>query len=338
MPWQLRDWRSICLAAALLLVAIAIIVPRVKMVRPAFDVLAIVDITGSMNTRDMGVAGKPVSRLDASKASLRELLAQLPCHSRLGLGVFTERRSFVLFDPIEVCENFAPIDGAIAGLDWRMAWEGDSLVAKGLHHAIGETARLDADILFMTDGQEAPPLPPGTGTPPFEGEPGKVKGLVVGVGGAEKSPIPKYDEDGNEIGAYGPTDVPQENHSGPPPPDAEKRPGYHPKWAPFGNAATTGDEHLSSVRTAHLTELAGQTGLAYVGLKETPHLAPAIERTARPRHYSASVDIRPIPAALALAVLAGLFIAPLVARGLRKITSRTTVPKTVIPRTVGQHS
>ena len=77
----------------------------------------------------------------------------------------------------------------------------------------------------MTDGHEAPPLPPGAGLPPFEGTAGEVKGLIVGVGGHDKVPIPKFDNEGRAMGAYGPHDVPQENHSGPPPPDAEKPSG-----------------------------------------------------------------------------------------------------------------
>lgn len=318
-PWQFKDWRTLALSAALLLIALALVVPRVSMDRTSFNLMAFVDITGSMKVRDMGTPEAPIERLDAAKHALRNLLVRLPCQSRLGLGIFTERRSFVLFDPVEVCENFAPIEQSIANIDWRMGWEGDSFVAKGLHHAIAETLPLDADILFFTDGQESPPLPPGGGLPAFEGETGKVRGAIVGVGGQEKVPIPKFDSEGHETGVYAEQDVVQENRTGAPPPDAESRPGYHPKWAPFGSDAPTGDEHLSSVRTEHLSALAAQTGLVYAGLKEHPDLMPTVRQSARPHESPVAVDIRPVPAALALILLVGLYAIPLLARGLFSI-------------------
>lgn len=314
--WQMNDWRALSIAAALLLIAVALLVPRVTMHRTVYNVMAFVDITGSMKVRDMGSTDAPVERLEASKSALRRLVGELPCQSRVGLGIFTERRSFVLFNPVEVCRNYAPLEESIASMDWRMGWEGDSFVAKGLHHAIAETAPLGADVLFFTEGQEAPPLPPGSALPPFEGEPGKVKGAIVGVGGNDKVPIPRFDSEGHETGAYGETDVVQENRTGAPPPDAESRPGYHPKWAPFGSDPPTGDEHLSSVRTAHLTALSAQTGLGYAGLKEEPDLLPVIARSASPRLAAVDVDIRPLPAALALLLLSAVYAVPFMARAL----------------------
>ncbi len=311
MRERLEDARFWMLIAALGLTALAIALPRVTLTRNVYDLVAIVDITGSMNTRDMTVAGKPANRLDATKAALEDLLADLPCQSRLGLGIFTERRSFLLFNPVEVCENFAPLETAIKTLDWRMAWEGDSMVAKGLYHAIALAEDLKADLLFATDGHEAPPLPPGAALPEFEGTPSKVMGVVLGVGGRDKVPMPKYDDEGNEIGTYGPMDVPQENHSGPPPPDAHLRPGYHPKWAPFGSDVPQGEEHLSSVRSEYLEKLATKVGLDHANLIDGPDLFKTISAHAHPRPVEVAVDIRPLPAGLALALLVALYAAPL---------------------------
>lgn len=314
MRERLDDARFWTLLAATALTCLAILLPRVTLTRDVYDLLVIVDITGSMTTRDMSVAGKPASRLDAAKAALERLVADLPCQSRLGLGVFTERRSFLLFNPIDVCADFAPLETAIQNLDWRMAWEGDSMVAKGLYHAVEIAADLKADLVFVTDGHEAPPLPSGGALPEFEGTPGKVLGLVVGAGGTDKVPMPKYDDDGNEIGTYGPMDVPQENHSGPPPPDAHLRPGYHPKWAPFGSDVPQGEEHLSSVKSEHLAAIAARVGLAHADLITSPDLLSAITSNAHPRPVEVAVDIRPLAAALALALLVALYAAPLIAR------------------------
>jgi mxaL protein len=302
----LRDVRFWLLAAALVAVAVALAMPRVALRRDVYDVLAVVDITSSMNTRDVVLDGKPESRLEAAKAALRATLAGMPCQSRFGLGIFTERQTFLLFEPAEVCDNFAAIDGAITELTWRMGWEGGSYVAKGLYSGIEFAKSLKSDLIFMTDGHEAPPLP-YTGLPPFEGKRGEVGGLLVGVGGRNHTPLIKYDNEGREVGTYGQQDVPQENRSGPPPPDAEQRPGYHPKWAPFGNAVVNNDEHMAFVREPHLKELSALTGLAYVLLRPGEDLVPALAAAVKPRPVTVASDIRAYPAGLALALLAVLF-------------------------------
>jgi mxaL protein len=172
---------------------------------------------------------------------------------------------------------------------------------------------LDSDLVFITDGQETPPLPL-SGGPAFEGRPGTVRGLIVGAGGHSLAPIPKFDDRGNEIGFWGVNDVQHENHFGPPPPDAENRPGYQARNAPFGSEIPTGTEHLSSVREPYLRALAGQTGLAYAhldaGRDSGRHLARALLATATPRPARGMADVRWVPGTLALAaVLAayGLF-------------------------------
>ena len=301
-----RDWRFWLLGTALLALVAALAVPRMALTRQARDVLLVIDVTGSMNVRDYMVGGEPVSRLAMAKSASRALLAALPCQSRLGLAIFSERRSFLLFEPAEVCENFAAIDGAIDGLDWRMAWEGDSYVGRGVHAAITAAAGLHANLLFLTDGHEAPPLAGGA-LPAFDGEPGAVPGLLVGVGANEPSPIPKFDEDGREIGFYGEQDVTQENRSGPPPEDAPSRAGWNPRNAPWGSEAATGTEHLSAMRETYLRQLAAQTGLGFAALREPSSLIAAMEAGTRARPVEVSVDIAPLPAALALACLALLF-------------------------------
>ncbi|TXM92608.1 VWA domain-containing protein, partial [Methylobacterium sp. WL103] len=159
---NLRDPRFSAFAGALVLTVLTLVVPPLALTRDGVAMLAVLDITGSMTVRDDKAAdGSPASRLDTAKASLRSAIAGLPCGSRVALGLFTERRTFLLFEPIEVCADFAPLDGAIAAIDWRMAWEADSRIAAGLHRAIATAADLGTDLVFLTDGQEAPPLPAG---------------------------------------------------------------------------------------------------------------------------------------------------------------------------------
>ncbi|WP_200945562.1 vWA domain-containing protein [Methylobacterium sp. Leaf456] len=305
---NLRDRRFQALAAALVLALAAVFAGPLPLTRSGVAVLAVVDITGSMNVRDYTLDGKPASRLDVARAGLRRMVAELPCGSRLALALFTERRPFLLFTPIEVCADFAPLDGALAGIDWRMAWEGDSRITAGLHRAIQMAGELDTDLLFVTDGQETPPLP-STGLPPFDGKPGAVRGLIVGAGGHALSPIPKYNDRGREAGFYGETDVQQENRFGPPPDDAESREGYNPRNAPFGASAAKGTEHLSSVREPHLKALGAQTGLAYAHLDGPDGLAATLTAAATPRPLPGRIDPRPFLGGLALALALAAFLA-----------------------------
>jgi mxaL protein len=300
---KLRFW---LLLVAFGLVIGGLVLPRVKLTRDAYDVMAFVDITSSMNTRDLTLHGKPAGRLDVVKDRLHSFVTSLPCQSKFGLGIFTARRVFVLFEPVEVCENFASIDASITGLDWRMGWEGDSYITRGVHDAVPVALGLDTDLLFFTDGHEAPPLP-WTGMQPFEGTPGEVVGLLVGVGGKSLVPIPKFDDEGNENGVLGQDEVLQENRSGVPPPDASSRPGWHPKWAPFGDVAVNRNEHLTSVKEDHLKTLASQTGLAYAYLTGANALREDFTTVARPRQVVVATDIRPYPAGLALLLLLILY-------------------------------
>jgi mxaL protein len=270
------------------------------------DAVAIIDITGSMNTRDMGSPPGSENRLEAARQSLIDMMPNLPCQSRLGLGIFTERISFLLFDPVEICSNYDALVGAISGLDWRMAWQGDSYISKGLYSGIDIAKSLKSNLIFLTDGQEAPPLP-ASGVPEFEGKKGAVEGLIVGVGGSDKTPIPKFDDEGREIGVYGPTDVPQENRFGLPPPGMEKREGYNPRNAPFGGTMPAGDEHLSSVKTAHLEDLAARTGLTYVELQHTGSLADPLMSAERPLIVPVTTNMGYVAAFLALVLLVLLY-------------------------------
>ncbi len=326
----LRDPRFWLISAALLFLVSTFAAPHITRMQDVVRILVVVDVTGSMNTRDYGVDGHPESRLDAVRRILTDVMARLPCKSSAGLGVFTERRAFLLFDPIEVCENFAPLAGSIDALSWRMAWEGDSHIATGLYSGVDLAASLGADLIFMTDGQEAPPLP-WNGGPPFEGKPGAVKGVIVGVGGYSLSPIPKFDENGRDIGFYGPEDVAQDNRLGLPPPDAEAREGYNPRNAPFGAKKAVGNEQLSSVHESYLKELAAKTGLTYTHLVDAASLTDAIRDAATPHPTPVVYDLRPLLAALALAMLVAAYgLAPFLANR-RRTGAAPGDPKTEEP-------
>ncbi len=311
----LREKAFWALAAASLLFAVAALLPPVPLTRASYDLLAVLDITGSMNTRDYVVDGQAISRLEASKAALRGLLADLPCGSKLGVGIFTERRVFLLFDPVETCANFPAIDSAIAQIDWRMGWEGESHISEALYRGAALAAAHKADILFFSDGQEEPPLP-WNGGPSFA-KPGQLHGLVVGVGGLTPSPIPKFDDKGRESGFWQANEIPRENFAAPPPPGAEHRPGYNPRNAPFGEMPHDASENLSALDTAHLTTLGAELGFPYMRLTGDTSLYRAVKQAARARPLPGLINLRAVPASLGLlAFLTACLLAVLRGRGL----------------------
>jgi mxaL protein len=275
-----RFWAQ-CTALLLLLATFA--TPKIQFSQKIYDVVAVLDITGSMNATDQFLGGESVSRITMEKRALHALLAALPCGSKLGVAIFVEERPFLLFEPMDVCGNFAPLDQAIAGIDWRMGWDSESHIAAGLHAAIITARDAGADLLFMTDGQEVPPLA-WSAPINFAAIRGAVGGAVIGVGGHEFVKIPKFDKTGHQIGVWKPGEVPSETG------------GFF-----------KGHEYLTALDQPHLRALASDAGLHYARLSTPNDLLAALESAAIPRRRQSPVDIRFAPASAALLILGSMF-------------------------------
>jgi mxaL protein len=312
--------------------------------RPVYSLVFVVDITQSMNTMDYvteapnksvlpplppGEGGgegvnsisdpltltlsrkergfKPQSRLERVKEVLRQVIQSLPCQSRVGLGLFTERRSVLLFTPIEVCAHYNVLDETLTQIDWRMAWAADSNIAKGLLDAMELVRGLDSALVFVTDGQEAPPLNPRY-RESFESAANKVSGLIVGTGGLTPTPIPKYGEMGEAMGFYTAEEVPHASRFGLPGQNPTDIEGYEPRNAPFGREATVGQEHLSAVREPYLKQLSQETGLAYHRLADFPGFLEALTAGSLATHQTVPTDMRWLPASLALSFLTAMYL------------------------------
>lgn len=295
-------------AIAALLIAATFAEPRVPLARPRFEHVVVLDITQSMNVTDVELDGRPASRLAYARRALHEALDALPCGSRLGWGIFTEYRSFLLMAPVEVCANRAELRGALAGIDGRMAWSGNSEVAKGLHAGLAIAKELPGKpaLVFVTDGHEAPPLNPRH-RPRFDDKPGEVPGVLVGVGALKPAPIPKLDPRGRPLGTWAADEVLQVD------PRSQGRGGSvsgetmaDDTVGGIGAAAlgaTPGSEHLSSLREAYLKLLAGENGLAYARLTSPQALRAAMTAPAFERPVTVAFDLRLVLAALAFALL-----------------------------------
>jgi len=300
-----RDALLLGLAATAL--AATFLRPSVPMQRSELELVVVLDVTQSMNVPDQQLGGKTVSRLTHAKAALESVLSSLPCGSRLGWSFFTEYRSFLLIAPIEVCAHHRELRDALRRIDGRMAWAGNSEVAKGLNSGlqIAHTLPSRPALVYVTDGHEAPPVNPGY-RPSFTVERGEVRGLVVGVGGDVPLPIPKIDPAGQVLGEWTKGEVLQVD------PRSLGRGGSvageqmvdpNERYVAPLPGATPGSEHLSALREDYLRLLASETGLGYVRLSDAAALGAALLDAGLSRSVPSRLDLRGLLAAVALVAL-----------------------------------
>jgi mxaL protein len=302
-----KDYRLWCLLLALAAMLALFARPVAVKRQPVYNFIFIVDITRSMNAADYRPDGREVSRLEYVKKTLGELIAKLPCQSRVGLGLFTERRSVLLFEPLEVCSSYAEITESIGRIDWRMAWAADSNIAKGLMSTMEMLETSGSTVVFITDGQEAPPVNPAY-QPDFSGLKSRMKGLIIGAGGLQPVPIPKFDANGEQIGVYSEDDVPHRSTFGQSNLDPSQIEGYDARNAPFGSRKVAGREHLAVLHEAYLQKLAGEAGLGYVRLKDLQSLQTALQTPEFAMLKNVQTDVRWQAALAALMLLSAVYL------------------------------
>ncbi len=207
MP-ELRRRRNeaILLASALILLLLAALRPTVPVQRDIHTFLLVVDITQSMNTVDMQLDGKPASRIDYTRHMLHDMVASMPCNTRVGVAIFAGVLVTTLFEPVEVCENFSAVQDTIAHLEWREAAHGNSRHGFGLLSAAGAVKALHepAQVIFFTDGEEAPMLH-AFNRADLSNWQGGSDWLLVGIGSDKPTPVPKMDENNKIIGYWSDT-------------------------------------------------------------------------------------------------------------------------------------
>jgi mxaL protein len=315
--WRAHRERWLLGAAALGLAA-TFLRPGAQVERRLFEHVVVLDITQSMNVTDQVLDGKPVSRLAFAKHAIRQSLLELPCGSKVGWAIFTEYRSFLLLAPVEVCANLGELRSSLARIDGRMAWSGNSEVAKGLHAGIVVARELPSkpSLVFITDGHEAPPLNPQY-RPKFDDKPGEVPGVIVGVGDLAPMPIPKTDAFGRPLGFWKADEVMQTD------PRSKGRgasveseklsdDGAAPAVGMLGN--TPGREHLSALRETYLRTLASEQGLQFLRLQSPEGLAAEMTSPRLAKPVVARADGRVLLAGLAFCLVLACGALPLLRR------------------------
>jgi mxaL protein len=280
-----KDSRAIALA--LLLLVLALILPTIPLKQNTYESIVILDITQSMDVEDYELGGVPTSRLAYAREAARRALRELPCGSRVGWGAFAGYRTLLLLAPVEVCENYGDLLTSLAKIDGGMRWENASEITKGVYWSMRAAKDLGSNpnVIFVTDGQEAPPLDPNNVLPMFDDlKVRQVHGWLIGAGGYAPMPIPKTDDEGNREGYWSADQVLQ---------PGDILPG----------SKSRGAEHLSALRETHLQEIAQQVGFGYARLSSPESLAKVMLDERFARRAKAATDLYWIPATAALLLL-----------------------------------
>ncbi|CAB3765161.1 MxaL protein [Paraburkholderia humisilvae] len=285
------DWtglvrRHALLGAVVLLLAAAVWMPPIEHTRVVTRYIVTFDITQSMDTEDVTLNGRPVSRLIFAKAAMQQALQRLPCGSSVGWSVFTGTRSLLLFVPVEVCTHYDALLSSLDEIGGHMRWADSSIIAQGgIYSAVQAASQPEskAAVIFVTDGQEAPPVPPSETTVHGIAQ-GQAGGWIIGVGGDQPAPIPRTNAQGVRSGYWRADEVVQS--------------------APERDGRTAGrHEELSELREPYLRALAAHTGFGYRRLDEFASLYAALADPRLGRRMPVATDFRWCPALAALLLL-----------------------------------
>jgi mxaL protein len=190
------------LAISFIFLCGAIYQPSIPVKHNIYSYFFILDITQSMNTQDMKIAGNPASRLEFSKQILRETISTLPCGTKASIGLFTGVHVVALYQPIDVCTNFSSIQDTIDHVDWRSAWTADSRVRESLLATAQVVSNFPepVQVVYFSDGEEAPKLH-AFNTRDLSTFQSGTGWLLVGIGSDAGGPIPRLDKS-NQLTGY----------------------------------------------------------------------------------------------------------------------------------------
>lgn len=195
--------RGLYLWLALISLAIAMVNPKIPLSLNVNNYMFVIDITQSMNVKDMHMNKRPISRLNYALQLISISLKELPCGTKVSIALFANAEVVPLYVPIEICENFGVVQDTLKHLEWRMAWRGSSHLRLGLIDAgsVSLTLPEPTKIIFLTDGDEAAPLNAITKVD-LQPMQGSSSWLLAGIGSQEPSPIPKFNSKDEIIGYW----------------------------------------------------------------------------------------------------------------------------------------
>ena len=82
---KLRHSSNLLLLLTFISLLIALYNPALPITKNIYNYIFIVDISQSMNTKDMSIDNNEVSRIDFTKTMLSNLIERLPCKSKVSI-------------------------------------------------------------------------------------------------------------------------------------------------------------------------------------------------------------------------------------------------------------
>lgn len=290
-----RDIRM--LSAALVLLLAAMTNPSVPLPHSIYSYLFVVDISQSMNAVDSTRDNQSLSRMEYTKKMLHDITANLPCGTKVSIGLFAGVSVPALYHPIEICSNYAAIQDTINHLDWRMAWSGNSRIREAML-GVARTIRAfpePAQVVFFTDGEEAPKLH-AFNTSDLSNFQGGNGWLMVGIGSDKGTPIPKFDEKNQLIGYWA-------NDSFALQPGIAQISESNIGARDDNVASSTGDRFLSRLQEPYLLEIAKLVHADYVRGDSLQNVLSAMNKQPPAKRDIAPFSIRWILAAIAVMLI-----------------------------------
>jgi mxaL protein len=300
------------LAISFLLLIAAAFNPTIPLPRNIYSYVLVADISQSMNVVDTRLNGKETSRLDYTKFMMHRVVANMPCGTKVSLGLFAGATIAALFNPIEVCSNYDAIQDTIDHLEWRSAWSGNSRLRESLYmlSRVIRSFPEPAQVVYFTDGEEAPKL--GIfNTKDLTNFQGGNGWLFVGIGSEKGNAIPKLD-DKNQLIGYWAID------------SFAIQPGISQiSEANLGGrnndvAGGTGDRYISTLQEQYLKSLSKEISGDYVRGDSLQSILTAMEKQKPSRRDIAAYNIQWILALFAAFIFLSAYITKDMFRNFKK--------------------
>ena len=281
------------LASAFLLLMAAAFKPTIPLPRSIYSYLLVADISQSMNVVDTTLNGKPTTRMEYTQYMLHHIVSNMPCGTHVSIGLFAGVSVAALYNPIEVCSNYAAIQDTIDHLDWRTAWSGNSRLRDSMF-TLARVLRAfpePAQVVYFTDGEEAPKLH-AFNTKDLTNFQGGNGWLFVGIGSDKGTAIPKLDDKNQVIGYWSADSFAMQ-------PGIAQISEANIGVRDNNVAGATGDRFLSKLQEEYLKDLAKQVSGDYVRGDSLQSILSAMNKQKPARHDIAPYDIQWILASLA---------------------------------------
>jgi len=281
------------LASAFVLLIAAAFKPTLPLPRSIYSYLLVADISQSMNVVDTSLNGKQVTRMEYTQYMMHHIVANMPCGTRVSIGLFAGVSVAALYNPIEVCSNYAAIQDTIDHLDWRTAWSGNSRLRDSMF-TLARVLRAfpePAQVVYFTDGEEAPKLH-AFNTKDLTNFQGGNGWLFVGIGSDKGTAIPKLDDKNQVIGYWSAESFAMQ-------PGIAQISEANIGVRDNNVAGAAGDRFLSKLQEEYLKDLAKQVSGDYVRGDSLQSILSAMKHQKPARRDIAPYEIQWILASLA---------------------------------------